>query len=90
MNNLLDKVKVIAAITKAKNNIYLGMSPQPMHYGDDVIQSLNDGLKMMVHVEATKLIQLGFESFATNLIIELEDCEPDKYPCALCHEEESR
>lgn len=84
---LLDKNKVIEAIRKSKNNMYFGCTPSPS-ISCNVLESLNDSMRQMILEESKKIILEAFESFVTNLTIELEDCEPDKYPCALCCETE--
>lgn len=89
MNNLLDKDKVIVAIRKARNNMYLGHADTSVTVTNDIFDSVNDAIKVMIAIEAKRLIIIAFDSFTANLINELETCEPDKYPCALCHEEEN-
>ncbi len=89
MNNLLDKDKVIGAIRKARNNMYMGYTDTSVTVSSDIFDTVNDALRVMIATEAKKLIVIAFDSFTASLTTELQTCEPDKYPCALCHEEEN-
>ena len=82
-SKLLDRDKVIDAIELAEQRIFFTHN---MSYNADV---LTDLIKKEVASETRTLIQEAFHSFAYELRTELLKCEPEKYPCALCHEEES-
>ncbi len=90
-SKLLDKTKVQEALREAKNNIRFrsqvlaNLSLNPIEAFELGIDS--DSIRYAIHEESKMLIKEAFELFVDELIWRLDSCEPDRYPCALCHEE---
>lgn len=85
-SELLDKTKVQDALIEAKNNITF----RTQFYGNlssNPLEAFNDSIRCAIHEEAKLLIKEAFDSFVDQLHFKLNNCEPDIYPCALCHEE---
>lgn len=87
---LLDKNKVIIAFQNAENQVYYNINySSPSYTNNPIIDGLHDGLKQLIIDESSKIIKDVMSSFIANLTNELEKCSPDKYPCALCHENDT-
>ena len=82
-SRLLDKDKVIKALRTVQDMQYI----PDVYTGSD--NPVSQSIRNMVHEETKIMVTEAFANFTMNLIIELDKCEPDKFPCALCHEEES-
>ena len=82
-SRLLDKDKVIKALYAVQSQIYIA----DLYTGTD--DPVSQSIRHMIHNEAAKMVQEASANFAMNLAVEHEQCEPDKFPCALCHEEDN-
>ena len=86
---LLEKDKVIEAVWKARHNMNFGYQQSQYVADGNVMEALNVNIRIMAQDEAKKIINVAFDSFVSALTMELENCETDKYPCALCFEAEN-
>ncbi len=82
-SKLLDKDKVIKALHTVQGQMYIS----EVYMGND--DPVSQSIKHMIHKETRLMILETFATFTMNLTIELDKCEPEKFPCALCHEEDT-
>lgn len=85
---LIDKAKFQDALWEARQNIHF-RTQFVGHVSSNPMEALNDSIRCLVHEEAKILIKEALELFIDDLTCRLDSCEPNKYPCALCHEEEN-
>lgn len=78
---LLDKNKVIKALEKSHQNMWFPL------YSNTTPGIIDESIRIMIHDQTKEMVEASLTSFIVNFAMELQNCEPDKYPCALCHEE---
>ena len=79
---LLDKDRVIEALETAHRNMWL-----PSMHNHENPDPVSEEIRILIHTESKRMVEEAFTSFVATFALQLESCEPDKYPCALCHEE---